>query len=149
MSVNRFRFVLFSSLIIVGSILWSIGEARAITFKFATVIPEGVSGWAQLQNSVVEIQKRTKGAVSIKLYGGGVAGDEMDVLRKMRVNRIHMAQFSGYGLDSKGTVRRSSAKSWPKLFVKIRNSRYTKLRCCCKRVAVDQSFGQLQAITPT
>jgi TRAP-type C4-dicarboxylate transport system substrate-binding protein len=45
-----------------------------------------------------DISTRTAGAVDFVIYAGGVSGDESDVMRKMRVNRIQAAGFSGVGL---------------------------------------------------
>jgi TRAP-type C4-dicarboxylate transport system substrate-binding protein len=45
-----------------------------------------------------EVQIKTNGEIKFKIYAGGISGDELDVLRKMRINRIHAAGFSGVGL---------------------------------------------------
>lgn len=66
--------------------------------KVASVMPEG-SPWTRiLKEMATEIQKQTQGEVSLIIYAGGVSGDEADVIRKMRVNRIHAGGFTGVGL---------------------------------------------------
>jgi len=66
--------------------------------KISTIAPEG-STWARvLREFAGEAQKQTNGEVRFKIYAGGISGDEMDVLRKMRINRIHAAGFSGVAL---------------------------------------------------
>jgi TRAP-type C4-dicarboxylate transport system substrate-binding protein len=45
-----------------------------------------------------EVQFKTGGEVEFEIYAGGISGDELDVLRKMRINQIHAAGFSGVGL---------------------------------------------------
>ncbi len=66
--------------------------------KVASVMPEG-SPWTKvLREMAAEIQKQTNGEVAMVIYAGGVSGDEADVIRKMRVNRIHAAGFTGVGL---------------------------------------------------
>ncbi len=41
---------------------------------------------------------RSAGAVELRIYAGGVAGDEPDVVRKMRIGQIHAAALSVTGL---------------------------------------------------
>lgn len=73
--------------------------AAAVTeIKVALVTPEG-SAWTEtLQRMARDVETRTGGEVRFIVYAGGISGDEHDVLRKMRVNRIHAAGFSGVGL---------------------------------------------------
>ena len=73
-------------------------SAHSAEIKVALVTPDG-SAWTQtLRNLAKEVSKRTAGELRFKIYSGGVMGDELDVLRKMRVNRVHAAGFSGVGL---------------------------------------------------
>lgn len=72
------------------------GETRAI--KIAMITPEGSTWTNALYRMTREIRERTKNEVGFKIFAGGVSGDELDVLRKMQVNRIHAAGFSGVGL---------------------------------------------------
>jgi len=65
--------------------------------KFATVAPEG-SAWMKTMRAVeTTIKQKSRGEVLFRVYPGGVAGDELDVLRKMRIGQIHSAAFSGVG----------------------------------------------------
>ncbi len=73
-------------------------HAKPTVIKIATVTPEGSTWTKILYQFAKEVKKQTGGDIDIKIYAGGVSGDEMDVLRKMRVNRIHAAGFSGVGL---------------------------------------------------
>jgi len=68
------------------------------TIKVAVVMPDGSTWTNSLRNMASEIEKQTAGEVKFKIYAGGVSGDEVDVIRKMKVNRIHAAGFSGVGL---------------------------------------------------
>jgi TRAP-type C4-dicarboxylate transport system substrate-binding protein len=45
-----------------------------------------------------EVGEKSEEQVRFKIYPGGISGDELDVLRKMRVNRIQAAGLSGVGL---------------------------------------------------
>ena len=73
--------------------------ARAQTeLKVATLAPEG-SSWMKLFHEWgINIEKRTNGQVKVKFYAGGVAGDERDVVRKMRLGQIGGAAVTGVGL---------------------------------------------------
>ena len=72
--------------------------AAAPPIKVALVTPEG-SAWTEtLHRWAGEVTASTGGALTFQLFTGGISGDEMDVIRKMRVNQIHAAGFSGVGL---------------------------------------------------
>jgi len=65
--------------------------------KFATVAPEG-STWVKRIRSVdKELREKSNGRLGLRIYAGGIAGDELDVLKKMRIGQIQCAAFSGLG----------------------------------------------------
>ena len=72
--------------------------AGSTIIKIAVVMPEGSTWTNTLHEFADGVKKETGGAVEIKIYAGGISGDEADVLRKMRVNRLHAGGFSGVGL---------------------------------------------------
>jgi TRAP-type transport system periplasmic protein len=69
-----------------------------VKIKVALVTPEGSTWVKVLRAMAADVKTRTAGEVDFLIYAGGVSGDEIDVLRKMRVNRIQAAGFSGVGL---------------------------------------------------
>ena len=72
--------------------------AAQTTIKVAIVTPEG-SAWTETMHRFAkEVADRTGGAVTFQILAGGVSGDEVDVIRKMRARQIHAAGFSGVGL---------------------------------------------------
>lgn len=74
------------------------GYAGPTVVKVAVVTPEG-SAWVKvLKEMVTDVRTQTQGAVEFVIYAGGVSGDEADVLRKMRANRLQAAGLSGVGL---------------------------------------------------
>jgi len=75
-----------------------VGVAGPTEIKIAVVMPEGSTWTNTLHEFADAVIKETGGDVAIKIYAGGVSGDEVDVLRKMRVNRLHAGGFSGVGL---------------------------------------------------
>jgi TRAP-type transport system periplasmic protein len=66
--------------------------------KFATLAPHGstwlniISDWANT------VDKQSQGRLKIKLYGGGVSGDEPDVLRKIRFGQLQGGAMTGHGI---------------------------------------------------
>ena len=78
----------------------------AITLKIGALAPDG-SNWANtIKDMGKEVKKATGGKVKFKVYYGGVAGDEPDVLRKIRVGQMHGGVFTGKTLgDIDGDLR--------------------------------------------
>jgi len=69
-----------------------------VVIKMATIAPSG-SEWHQvLQEMGVEWQKASRGLVKFRLYPGGVAGDDNDVVRKMRLGTLNASLLSTAGL---------------------------------------------------
>ncbi len=63
--------------------------ARAQVIKLGTVAPEG-SPW---HDALLEVGQQWKelsnGKVKLRIYAGGVAGDEQDMMRKIRIGQLH------------------------------------------------------------
>jgi TRAP-type C4-dicarboxylate transport system substrate-binding protein len=73
-------------------------QAAANTIKVAVVMPEGSTWTNILHQMTAQVEKQSNSEVKFKIYAGGISGDEPDVIRKMRANRIQAAGFSGIGL---------------------------------------------------
>src|SRR4030067_1222148 len=58
--------------------------AAPMVIKMATLAPEGSSWYRVLQTMGEGWKKATNGAVTLRIYPGGVSGDEDAVIRKMR-----------------------------------------------------------------
>ena len=72
--------------------------ALAQTIKLATLVPEG-SIWDKSERDLgAAIQLATTGKIKFQIYPGGVAGDEPDFVRKMRIGQLHGALLSAPGL---------------------------------------------------
>ena len=66
--------------------------------KFATVAPEG-SIWVNYMKDLDErLVSKSNGQLRLLIYAGGIAGDELDVLKKIRIGQLHCAAFSGVGI---------------------------------------------------
>jgi TRAP-type C4-dicarboxylate transport system substrate-binding protein len=73
-------------------------QAEPTIIKVSLITPEGSAWTNALYKLAKELKQKTNGEVAFKVYAGGISGDELDVLRKMKINRIHAAGFSGVGL---------------------------------------------------
>jgi TRAP-type C4-dicarboxylate transport system substrate-binding protein len=73
-------------------------HAGPIVVKLATIAPEGSSWHRVLLDMGEEWKKVSGGKVTLRIYAGGVVGDEEAMLRKMRVGQLHAAAISGMGL---------------------------------------------------
>ena len=90
--------LLAGSLILVLAAMSAPASART-TVKMATLVPDG-SAWDKiLKDMGAEWQTTTGGEVSLRIYAGGVAGDEPDILRKMRIGQLQGAMLSVSGLS--------------------------------------------------
>ncbi|ROR32445.1 TRAP transporter substrate-binding protein DctP [Inmirania thermothiophila] len=72
--------------------------AAALELKLATLAPEGSSWMARLRQADAEIREATGGRVGLRLFGGGVMGDDVSVLRKMRIGQLHGGIFTAGSL---------------------------------------------------
>lgn len=80
--------------------------SAATQIKVAALVPEGTSWGNNLKKFSSEVDKATGGEVKFKVYYGGVAGDEPDVLRKIRIGQFQGGVFTGKTLgDIHGDVR--------------------------------------------
>jgi TRAP-type C4-dicarboxylate transport system substrate-binding protein len=76
----------------------SLSLAEPVVIKFATLAPDGTP-WMNIMDEMNrDIQEKSAGQVAFRFYAGGVAGDERDVIRKIRINQLHGGAFSGFGL---------------------------------------------------
>lgn len=66
--------------------------------KLATLIPSGTPWDQALREMGDEWTNGTDGRVVLRIYPGGVAGDEPDVLRKLRIGQLQAATVTVAGL---------------------------------------------------
>ncbi len=72
-----------------------------VVLKYATLAPANTVWAKTVQKCVDEISAKTNGEVRVKVFYGGIAGDEPSVMRKLRTGTIDIASFTGQTL---GTV---------------------------------------------
>ncbi|MEW5735946.1 MAG: TRAP transporter substrate-binding protein DctP [Thermodesulfobacteriota bacterium] len=73
-------------------------KAPQYVLKAGTLAPKGV-GWAKQVEEILipAIEKASDGDVRLKVYWGGVMGDDEDYLRKIRIGQLQAGGLSGAG----------------------------------------------------
>jgi TRAP-type C4-dicarboxylate transport system substrate-binding protein len=91
---------LLACLLAGGVLLPTRACAQGSVVKLATLVPEGSVWDKALRDMGAEWSSSTQGRVSLRVYPGGVAGDEPDVVRKMRIGQLQAAAITTAGLAS-------------------------------------------------
>lgn len=65
----------------------------------ATLVPEGTDWHGMLVEMGQRWKEATNGQIVLRIYPGGVVGDERDMIRKIRIGQIHAAAVSTEGLS--------------------------------------------------
>jgi TRAP-type C4-dicarboxylate transport system substrate-binding protein len=86
-------------LLIAALLLVPAATASAATLKLATLVPDGSVWDKELRAMAAEVQRQTQGRVVLRIYPGGVAGDDPDVVRKMRLGQLQAATLTVSGLS--------------------------------------------------
>ncbi|HCG69352.1 MAG TPA: C4-dicarboxylate ABC transporter [Gammaproteobacteria bacterium] len=76
----------------------SVPSYAATTLKIATLSPEGTGWMIELREAAKNIRVRTEDQVKLKIYPGGVMGDDKAVLRKLRIGQLHGAAMTSGGV---------------------------------------------------
>ena len=79
---------------LMSQLIW----AKKIVVKMATLAPEGTEWHGLLVELGQQWKVVTDGDVRLRIYPGGVVGDERDMIRKMRIGQIHGAAISNEGM---------------------------------------------------
>jgi TRAP-type C4-dicarboxylate transport system substrate-binding protein len=112
---------------VVGSILLGlVTTASAQTIKLATIAPEGSSWMDSMRAGAEAIDQRTGGRVKFKFYGGGVQGNDRQVLRKMRIGQLHGGAFTANGLIE--VQKDSQLYALPMLFDNLEEVQFVRSR---------------------
>jgi TRAP-type C4-dicarboxylate transport system substrate-binding protein len=72
----------------------------AQVIKMGSLAPEGSPWDKALKRIASDWSVLSGGKIRVKIFPGGIAGDEPDMVRKMRINQLQAAAITGIGLGS-------------------------------------------------
>ncbi|PYQ47941.1 MAG: hypothetical protein DMF78_22475 [Acidobacteria bacterium] len=72
--------------------------AQPVLVKMATLVPDGSSWHLILKETADKWRTLSNGNVNVRLYAGGVAGDDPDVVRKMRLGTLNAGVLTSVGV---------------------------------------------------
>lgn len=87
-----------AAVLLILALAVSPAHAAPMVVKMATLAPEGSSWYRVLQEMGEAWKKASDGTVILRIYPGGVVGDEDAMIRKMRVGQLQAAAITGIGL---------------------------------------------------
>jgi len=98
MVLKRIRAVVLLALWLCAARIPVAAAQESYVMKLATLAPPGSTWMVIIEDWARQVEKESGGRLALKLYAGGVAGDESDVLRKIRFGQLHAGAFTGYGI---------------------------------------------------
>jgi TRAP-type C4-dicarboxylate transport system substrate-binding protein len=70
-----------------------------VVLKIATIAPGSGDWMTNFKKAIKEVEDRTSGRVTVKVYPGGVMGDDNTVFRKMQIGQLDGASFTAGGIS--------------------------------------------------
>ncbi|AVP98724.1 C4-dicarboxylate ABC transporter [Ahniella affigens] len=83
--------ILMAGLLALAPVLAS----AATVFKIATVAPDGTTWMKEMREAAANVKAQTEGRVEVKYFPGGVMGNDVAVLRKMKLGQLQGGAFTG------------------------------------------------------
>jgi TRAP-type transport system periplasmic protein len=119
---------LFFAAILFSMSAFAAQAADQIVIKAASLAPQGSEWHKIVQEMGAEWQKISNGLIVFRLYPGGVAGDDIDLIRKMRLGTLDAALLTINGLSAidRGVLG---------LEVPLAYSDYGELDCVLEKIA--------------
>ncbi len=74
-------------------------SAPALTIKLGSLAPVGSPWETAVRRIAAEWERISGGTVTVRIYAGGVAGDEPDMIRKMRIGTLNAGLMTVTGLQ--------------------------------------------------
>ncbi len=84
--------------VLLSAVLFVIPANAQITVKMATLVPEGSSWQLILKEAAAKWKQLSNGRVTVNIYPGGVAGDDPDVVRKMKLGTLNAGVLTAVGV---------------------------------------------------
>ncbi|MGD9302189.1 MAG: TRAP transporter substrate-binding protein DctP [Desulfobacterales bacterium] len=98
MKIKRLYRIALAALLLIST--GGVAVSKTMVIKIATLAPEE-STWTEIFNDLnAELETATNNGVRLKIYPGGVLGNEKDMIRKMYVGQIHGALLTSAGLST-------------------------------------------------
>ena len=91
---TRRRTILF----ILALFVAAVGPAFGITIKLASVAPEQSPWGAALNQMALDWARISNGRVRVQVFHNAIAGEESDVLRKIRIGQLQAGVFTSSGM---------------------------------------------------
>ena len=99
---RRLRFLLLALVAVAAAAAgWPTPPAEAqasILVRMATLVPDGSSWHLILKETADKWKQVSGGRVTVRLFAGGVAGDDPDVVRKMRLGTLNAGVLTSVGV---------------------------------------------------
>jgi TRAP-type C4-dicarboxylate transport system substrate-binding protein len=96
------------------ALLAPVARAEPVVLKLATLAPAGSPWHEALREMAARWEEASSGQVKLRVYPGGVQGNEGEMLRKLAVGQLQAAALSNVGVHD--LVREPQAFSVPLLF---------------------------------
>lgn len=119
--------MLLRTLIVAMAVSASLAMAQTVTVKLGTLAPEGSTWHSLLKEMGQRWSEASGGKVKLKIYPGGVAGSEGDMVRKMRMGQLGAGALTVVGLHdiesapqaiaSPGLI--TSQEEWDYVFARV------------------------------
>src|SRR4051812_42020614 len=74
--------------LLLGVLLALPAAAQEHVLRFATIIPDGTPWAREVRAFARDVEKKTAGSVRVKIYFGGIAGDETESLQRIQRDQL-------------------------------------------------------------
>lgn len=92
------RRALASAVLLTAALATPAAAQGRVLVKMATLVPDGSSWHRVLKETAARWEQISGGRVKVNLYAGGVAGDDPDVVRKMRLGTLQAGVLTAVGV---------------------------------------------------
>ena len=89
---------LLSAVAVVAAFALQGVAVHAAELKCASLAPVGSTYASKFTEFAKAVETASKGQIKVRLYNGGVMGDENDMVKKLRIGLLDCAGFTGMGL---------------------------------------------------